>query len=655
MLDGTKEWQDCLIESFGRQGEFNHVVNLGVESIEWAHNLTFKQARKLLGQECDLVIADVTQGFDANGFAAALGTLKGGGLLLIRDSGISDAFGTWFEKSLNRLHRLSETEFHPSEYMGEAQDITPFAEQTLAIEAVRKVLTGHRKRPLVVTADRGRGKSSALGIASAQILATEPKKILVTAPNKTAVETLFQRAAIELDIQAQGMKLQSDNGGCLEYIAPDALLRDTPDCDLLLVDEASAIPLPMLHKIVERYHRVCLATTVHGYEGCGRGFSVKFEPWLDKHKKGWKALRLTQPIRWNPTDPLEAWLFDALLLDAEVEPINGVQANSVAYRRVSRDELIRDRSLLQQCFALLVNAHYQTSPNDLVQLLNDPKQVMFVAHANNQILAVVLAVEEGGLDEGIIELVMQGKRRPAGHLVAVSLSNHLSIAEPSRLDSLRVMRIAVHPQLQRQGIGSSTLNFVIQQTAQSYAFLSTSFGATSELYRFWHKNSFRCLRLGSKQDSASGCFSSILVRPLAAQMTWIEDARQLFSLQLVDTLRGQHKSLDNELLFSLLTDHTYQPLGFERDTDALKQLLTRYVEGGNSFDSSRFAVARWLLRVLPSVNDIHFNWQWSLLLDLVLKQQPWDVVCNQFGFSGRKQAEQQYRVAVRYILDLQCK
>lgn len=44
----------------------------------------------------------------------------------------------------------------------------------------------------------------------------------------------------------------------------------------LIVDEAAAIPGPLLRQLVTRFPRTLLTTTVQGYEGTGRGFLLKF-------------------------------------------------------------------------------------------------------------------------------------------------------------------------------------------------------------------------------------------------------------------------------------------------------------------------------------------------------------------------------------------
>lgn len=45
--------------------------------------------------------------------------------------------------------------------------------------------------------------------------------------------------------------------------------------DLVLVDEAGAIPLPLVKEVIQRAPLVLLSSTVSGYEGTGRSLSLK--------------------------------------------------------------------------------------------------------------------------------------------------------------------------------------------------------------------------------------------------------------------------------------------------------------------------------------------------------------------------------------------
>ncbi|MEI8631520.1 hypothetical protein P4S72_04170 [Vibrio sp. PP-XX7] len=70
----------------------------------------------------------------------------------------------------------------------------------------------------------------------------------------------------------------------MSFIPPDMLLTSRCEADLMLVDEASSIPVPMLQQLGERYNRIVFSTTIHGYEGCGRGFILKFMEWLRAYR-----------------------------------------------------------------------------------------------------------------------------------------------------------------------------------------------------------------------------------------------------------------------------------------------------------------------------------------------------------------------------------
>lgn len=84
---------------------------------------------------------------------------------------------------------------------------------------------------------------------------------IVTAPAKTATDILAAFA-----------------GERFCFMAPDALLASGARADWLVVDEAAAIPAPLLLQLVSRFPRILLTTTVQGYEGTGRGFLLSFAP-----------------------------------------------------------------------------------------------------------------------------------------------------------------------------------------------------------------------------------------------------------------------------------------------------------------------------------------------------------------------------------------
>ena len=532
-----------------------------------------------------------------------------------------------------------------------------FEQQKMAVELVKKVVTGHRKRPLILTADRGRGKSSTLGIAAAELLAErQGLNIIVTAPSVKAVEPVFSHALQRLDtcevISATHIGYQS---GSLRFVAPDELLKSKPDCDLLLVDEAAAIPIPMLKSMVDIYHRMVFSTTVHGYEGSGRGFGIKFESWLSEHRPGWKGFKLEQPIRWNNNDPLEAWLFDCFLLGNDVslsdsavhelDSFSAEESNQLNLVELSKAECLANPEQLQQCFSLLVDAHYQTSPNDLMQFLNNPAIHLYAAWQKDECLGCMLVTEEGGLDKELTTQVQLGKRRPQGHLAPVLLANQLGCTQAATSRCLRVMRIAVSTHHQGSGIGRWMLKLLSQQISQA-DYLATSFGATSDLISFWRDSEFVPVHIGHQRDQASGCHSVLMVKALnSSSQSWINQVQNHFERSYCFLVSGSLVSLETDMVRALLPKSVQTVSEFET------QLVRNHVNGGNSYDTIGFSV----LNLILLSNDREASVS-DLLIAKVVQQKEWEICVEQFNLVGRKQAESQFRKDVGVLLaNLQCK
>ncbi|EJG0933731.1 tRNA(Met) cytidine acetyltransferase, partial [Vibrio parahaemolyticus O1] len=549
----------------------------------------------------------------------------------------------WMQTQWQKLIVLEQGKFVPQvSELAIAQRNTEYIEQTHAVSLIEKVVNGHRKRPLVLTADRGRGKSSALGIACAQLLQHKPLRILLTAPSINAVEPVYQHARRLLTDAKQMKKDRLDVGyGYIQFIAPDELLSSLPECDLLLVDEAAAIPVPMLKQITEHYHRLVFSSTIHGYEGCGRGFTLKFIEWLQQQRPGMKTYHMQQPIRWSVDDKLETWLYDAFILNAELSPQSIEGMANVSLNKVDKQALVHQPNLLRECFALLVNAHYQTSPNDLLHLLRDDNSSVYLAMDKQNVIGVILTVEEGGLDDELIEAVQLGQRRPKGHLTPITIINQLGLVKVGRLITSRVMRIAVRPDLQGLGIGKRMLTLLEESVGEHVDYLSTSFGATDELIQFWQQAGYQPIRLGTMRDAASGCYSLLMVRQLANKsQTWIDDAQALFHEFLSASLSLIYPKLEPSLARSLLS----QPIQHQTLHPTKRVLLQSYAQGGASYESIFVWLQQWLRQYgLAPVSD--------LMISKVFLNHDWGICVKQFGLSGRKQVEQQLRSELEKLLN----
>lgn len=644
VIQGDGDWQNELITSFYQAHQELRWFCVGEWPLGDAFSVSTKQGHMLLGRECDVLVYDARKNFDANSFSAALGSLVGGGILIVATDNIepSNCAQQWMASQWQKLLVLEQHQTVPElpsfEPSSKAQRYT---QQEQAVAAIEKVVTGHRKRPLVLTADRGRGKSSALGIACANLLQTKPLRVLVTAPSIKAVEPVFSHAE---RILPSGQRIRKDRfetgQGCIQFIAPDELLASLPECDLLLVDEAAAIPVPMLQQMTAHFHRLVFSSTIHGYEGCGRGFTLKFVDWLRKQRAGMKTCHLKQPIRWSEGDILESWLYQAFVLDAELMALPSVVAQEFLLKKIAKHELVSNPSLLRDCFALLVNAHYQTSPNDLLHLLQDECSSIYVATSEKKIVGVIMTVEEGSLDEMIISDIQLGRRRPPGHLAPVTIINQLGMPDVGRLSTLRIMRIAVHPELQNKGLGKRMLAQFEQSLPSHVNYLSTSFGLTEELLRFWSSVGYQPIRLGTMRDAASGCYSLLMVRQLANKpLKWIDDAELLLC---------EFMSMSANLLYSKLEPSLYRSLlNTPRMEIALYPcqltLIRNYALGGGSYESVFVWLKQWLLKNgLVSVSD--------LMICKLFLNHDWESCAKQFKLTGRKQVEQAIRREVQLLL-----
>lgn len=483
----------------------------------------------MLGQETDAVVFDAHSGFDVNAFAAISGTLRGGGTFYL----LTPPLAEWAGFPDPDYRRFLPYPYQPEAVEGrflrrfvglldawrgeEGECNSPLRKivgancirhlQNDQCSAIQAIL--HSVMPVVLIADRGRGKSAALGMAASQLIA-EGKGVLLTAPSRATVESVFKHAENPPD-----------------FFAPDDLLQTLPQADVLMVDEAAAIPVTLLLKMLGHYPRCVFSTTLHGYEGSGRGFILRFQKRLDVIAPGWQSIRLHQPIRWAENDPLEQFINQAFLLDVGGEeegecnsPLRGiVGANCIRplYRQLNRDDLAENEPLLRQLFGLLVTAHYQTRPSDLRQMLDAPGISIHILELAGEIVAVALLSREGGLDADLTAAIHAGKRRPHGHPIPQTLTFHTKIAGAAQRVCERVMRIAVHPSLQGQGLGSKLLEHLVKYAESSGAdYIGVSYAMTPTLLRFWERAGFVLARVGHRKDTASGSHSAVQIRGLTA-------------------------------------------------------------------------------------------------------------------------------------------
>lgn len=477
--------------------------------------IAFSKATNLLGQEFEHILFDGRNGIHLEALAIGAGTLKMGGTLCLvlsdwenlsqqpdqdslRWNGNQSVIATpnfidHFKQCIDRYHfpilrEKSSVEFPPVFYSNEHHKNATLAQQQI-IDNILQV----EQDIYFLTAKRGRGKSALLGMLANQIQAP----VYLTAPNKSAVYSV----------------IEFSEGG-IEFIAPDELalmLQTEPEFSQsawLLVDEAAMIPLPLLQEYSQYFQHIIFSTTIHSYEGTGRGFELKFKR---KIHRTFQHFELKQPLRWQENDQLEDFIDDLLLLNAEDEFQQFLFQPHLPYqiREVQKTHHIAE------FYGLMTLAHYRTSPLDLRRLFDGENQRFYFAEYQQNLLGAIWALEEGNMaDDELIIQIQQGKRRPKGNLVPQALCFHENLSQACKLHSLRISRIAVQPNWQKKGIGQNLMKFMKNSEVD---FFSVSFGYTDELAKFWQKCGFVLVHLGEHQEASSGCYSAIALKGLSKE------------------------------------------------------------------------------------------------------------------------------------------
>ncbi|WP_049858066.1 tRNA(Met) cytidine acetyltransferase TmcA [Trabulsiella odontotermitis] len=568
---------------------------------------------KLLGREFQHAMFDARRGFDVAAFAALAGTLQAGSWLVL----LTPPHDVWPQRPDEDALRWSESaQPFPAPHFvhhfcrtladdpqtiiwRQAQPLTlpafpareawhpangePEAEQAAILTQLADCPPG----VVVVTAERGRGKSALAGMHIRQLNGTA----IVTAPARGATDVMAAFA-----------------GEQFRFMAPDALLASQARADWLIVDEAAAIPSPVLQKLVARFPRALLTTTVQGYEGTGRGFLLKFcarFPHL-------RQLTLSRPIRWAQGCPLEAIVSEALLFADN--SLTRLPAGELDYASVEQDAWQTNPALPVAMYQLLSSAHYRTSPLDLRRMMDAPGQHFACAHSDAGLAGALWLVDEGGLSDTLSRAVWAGYRRPRGNLVAQSLAAHGGSPLAATLIGRRVTRIAVHPSRQRDGIGQALIAHA-RTAAEGCDYLSVSFGYTAELWRFWQRCGFTLVRIGAHREASSGCYTAMALSPLTAA------GEQLTA--------HEHQRLcrDGQWLAAWIDEKL--PLPVSSDT---------MLSDDDWDELASFAFAhRSFIAAVGSLNRLLLNVELSLpLLRGRLQRQSEAQLCHDAGLSGRK-------------------
>jgi|TARA_B100000683_G_scaffold229159_1_gene229483 N-acetyltransferase 10 len=516
---------------------------------------------------------------------------------------------------------------------------------------------------VALTAARGRGKSAAMGIAVAGAVEMGYANIFVTSPSPENLKTFFDFILKGFD--SLGYKehldydlVESTNpafGKCLvrinvtrrhrqtiQYILPQHAERAT-QAELLVIDEAAAIPLPTVKSLLGPY-LVFLCSTINGYEGTGRALSIKLISNLRREAAttqqtnkdgklatgGSRLLRevaLAEPVRYSPGDRIEKWLNDLLCLDAADALTPLITAlpppSACELYEVSRDTLFSAHSaseqFLKKMMALYVSSHYRNTPNDLQLMSDAPAHRLFVLLAPvdetqnvlPEILCVIQVALEGAISQKSARATLAAGLSPQGDLIPWTMASQFQDEGFPSFTGVRIVRIAVHPDLPRQGYGSRAIQLIhdyyegkltdlredaedidvktntkhwqetgklteetlkpredlpplltnlSERKPENVNWIGTSFGLTPELYSYWSKGGYKPVYLRQTASETTGEHTCIMLRPCfpvgldeSPDGEWVNSFYEDFRVRFTSLMGSAFRDLAPALCLSLMT------------------------------------------------------------------------------------------------------
>ena len=632
--------------------------------------MPFKDTKLLLGQTLDYAVVDLFNDLKPNDIGRVGSVVRGGGIYvflmppvdkwlrsitkfqlklitpphkpeevrqylkfrfwesLMKGEGISiyDIDGSSFIKPPQPVNTLEvgQAQLSIPNIKGKAIEVYKLAktqDQVNVISMLEGMINEKGKVNAVIIADRGRGKSAAVGLAVSLIghrlrRRRGVARIVVTAESPDNAETLmefarrgFEELGYDVEVSRTGGSIVglSTRGVYVDYYKPYPLMSLQRPIDLVVVDEAAMMPLPVLYGIHNKFNRVIYSTTIHGYEGAGRGFSVRFLKYL-KSRRSIRVLEyeMTEPIRYAKDDPIEKWLFKTFLLDAEPAHVNDddlklINEGRVKYIEPNIDELfLKDEETLRQFFGIYVQAHYRNEPDDLGMMMDAPHHtVRALTLENGKVVVSIELAEEGGLDDDTINNMVLGFK-PPGNIIPDRMVKYWKIPDFAKLRGWRIVRIATHPELQDKGLGSRALGMLENEArVRGLDWIGVGFGVNAQLLKFWVKNGYLPIHISPERNPVSGEYSVLMIKPISnTAKEAVYYANREFRIRLLSSLSGPYVGLEPDVALMLLASnepaaplqelnltkgqfnrlvaYAWGPMTYENTVDALIELFKAY-------------------------------------------------------------------------------
>ncbi|XP_055381005.1 RNA cytidine acetyltransferase [Condylostylus longicornis] len=466
------------------------------------------------------------------------------------------------------------------------------------IQLIELLAEKQLKPPTCVTAARGRGKSAAMGLAIAAAISFGYVNVFVTSPHPENLITLFEFVLKGFDVLEYQehidytivrstnpdfrkaiirINITHGNKQTIQYFLPtDGHLLNS--ADFVVIDEAAAIPLPLIKKMLGSYV-VFMSSTINGYEGTGRSLSLKLFNQLQKDNNAPPPIKLNDSIRYNAGDDIEEWLISLLCLNAADLPFiesSCPSPDTCELYYIDRDALFSYHKaaelFLHRIVSIYVASHYKNSPNDLQIMSDAPAHNLFclvgpVKKKDQlpELLCVIQIALEGKISSKSVKESFSRGKKAAGDLIPWTIAEQFQDSEFPNLSGARIVRIATHPNYQRMGYGKRALELLrdyyeekftnldenyeqyivdgikeieenevnllqeiikpreniptllkrlTERAAEPLEYLGTSYGLTKDLLKFWKSQKFIPVYISQKENELTGEHSCIMISDL---------------------------------------------------------------------------------------------------------------------------------------------
>lgn len=699
-ISGSKTWctenLNTIVSKLPEQAQ--NIIYCGTDEQSLTHlqiniNSSSKRAviEQYLGSQCDVLIVNGYDGFNPDLFCALCGTVQSPGIIILM-SPLADKWPGYedpdyfklcsypfthkningryikfiihtfksfkqsasiisLSQSNSRCHELMHnihSEINPLFLVPTKDHINTQVlsrQHKQIINSIKDMLDNRLSGVLILSGKRGRGKSSILGIALNTYAKNNnnPISVSVVSQTRSNVEPVFRLFSQQKPLTSTHQLSRQSLG--LSYSPPDEFIKSNKKTDLLIIDEAAAIPLPQLYKMIDTHADVILSTTTDGYEGTGMGFSSKLNAFLEKRTSPITYVNLTQPLRWCENDAIEQ-LLDSTFMPEDIKnskiDINpeSQKLSELKVLKLDRDNLIKDPVLITQLFTLLSSAHYRTTPDDLRYMLDAPGIEIWIAQLNDEIVAAMMTAHEGNLPEELHEEIWLGNRRLRGHLLPQCLSAQCGFKQAGKAYYKRILRIAVYPVYRNLGIGKNLVNQAFDKEAKlnEIDYFGVSFGFETALFNFWQSLGYLPVKLGHRENARSGTKSLIMLKPCSVK-------KPTLFVSLLKRYRDEVEYLSNHPELKHRSGYTYidneQKYSENNNVSEIQDQLDIY---SFAYGNRQLAHCHW---ILSKYTNLHLKnhavrrllsaQQINLLTFKILENRSWKKTADLLGYTGKKE------------------